>query len=400
MAQTNETRRSYGSDGKLYHQDTSDKDLKYRTVSENDHLREQMRSLEMTKSLEMMNGKIDSHGNPTRPKSAASYIPPKLGTTSKSKRVEKRAWEKEMGLTQEQPKVPTTTVIPTTRSDPETNDHKLLEAITTLQNKYEENLQVIDQLFLEKQEMTKKVQLLEFKLQKALSPQRKPVKTPSVPPRYSSRSPPRVAKMNQTSSSMSRYQKDDSSGDEAIYERPASRLNLTSPGLLQQHKSLSDDTFLHGGDQSLPNEFNNNQLSALEAARFFAEDEPPVVTSRSAKSLPTRSVYEPSPRRDSKSTVRPGSAPKRERYSTSTSPIRGRNAKTISSSITRSSSLKRSGPSPHIQADTDRYVDVIPHTTLHETDIFKRNNSYWTKKKERNKKRRKKSLNERGDVRG
>jgi hypothetical protein len=373
MAQTNDTRRSYGYDGKLYHQDTGDEDLKYRTVTENDNIRDHMRSLEMTKSLEMMNGKIDSRvgGNPTRPKSA-SYVPPKLGTTSKSKRAEKRAWEKEMGLTQQQTTTPPIATVSgeATERGPETNDQKLLEAITTLQNKYEENLHVIEQLFLEKKEMTKKVEVLEFKLQKALSPQRKPTKTPSVPPRYSSRSPPR-RKMNQTSLSMNRYQREDSSGDEAIYERQGSRLNLTSPGLLQQHKSLTDETFLHGGDEALPEEFNNNQISALEAAQLFAEDEPPVVTSRSTKSFPTRSVYEPSPHRDMKSRPRPSSAPKRERYSTSTSPTRGRNAKmggTMASSVTRSSSLKRTGPSPHIQADTDRYCDRytrIPTTTTH-----------------------------------
>jgi hypothetical protein len=387
-AQTNDTKRFHGYDGKLYHQDTGNEDLKYQTVTENDNMRDHMRSMEMTKSLDMMSGKIDSRGNPSRPKSAASYVPPKLGTTSKSNKVEKRAWEKEMGLTQPQ-------TLTSPRRGPETNDQKLLAAITTLQQKYEENLHVIDQLFLEKKEMSKKVEVLEFKLQKALSPQRRPTKTPSVPPRYSSKSPP-GRKKNKMSSSLSRYHREDSSEEDEQIDEPrrregGSRLNLTSPGLLEQHRSLAaaDDTFLHhhryhlhGGDQSLP---DSNQISALEAAQLFAQEEeedeawdgPPVATSRSTKSFPTRSVYEPPPRHDTRPTVRarPSSAPQRERNSASTTPVaggrgrgEGRNktmtevgaAGAISSSFTRSSSLKRSGPSPHIQADTDRY-----HHSLH-----------------------------------
>lgn len=310
----------------------------------------------MGRTLNMMSGKDSSRRHATHSKSA-TYVPPKLGTTSKSKKIEKRAWEQEMGLTQTAPPAIET-------SSASSHDQQLLEAITTLQHKYEENLQVIEQLYKEKKDMAKKVEILEYKLQKSVSPTR-PRKPSPVPPRYSKTHGRNIAsenhKLNKTTSTNPRYPPEVFSDDERYDQSESqSQLNVTSPAVLQHLRNLTDEDLLQGGDQSVPEtpiesagHESSKALSALQAAEMFT-DEPPVVTSRSARSLPTRSVYEPRVNQNSK--IRPSSAPKRDRYSVPDSPPRGRRSTTSARTLSRSSSARRSGPSTSLQADTDRFA--------------------------------------------
>lgn len=347
--QTNDTQRHKGSDGKLYHQYNGDEDVNYRTVNENDNLLDSMRSMEMGRTLNMMAGKGDSRGHGQS--KSATYVPPKLGTTSKSKKIERKAWEQEMGLTQTAPPA-------SEMNTSSSHDQQLMEAIATLQHKYEENLQVIEQLYLEKKQMAKKVEILEYKLQKSMSPP-KPRTASPVPPRYTrsvgKSQPPENQKPNKMNSS-NRYHAERSREGERNNQ---SRLNATSPSILE-HVRNDDDEYLLQGDQSLPESPNqdnflnpSNAISALQAAEMFGEDAP-VMTSRSAKSLPTRSSYEPPVNRMTK--ARPSSAPKMERYSASETPSRGRNP-SITGVLSRPSSASRSiksGPSATLQAETDR----------------------------------------------
>jgi hypothetical protein len=362
--------------------------IKYRTTTESDNIRENVRSSEMAKSLNTLNGRTGSAGRSDR--SRSTFVPPKLGTTSKTKKIERRAWEKEQTQLQTRESEPhlnsvlASSVVPA----PESNDDPLLETIHTLQEKYEQNLLVIEQLFLEKKQMAKKVEILEHKLQHTVmsgaprgssSPSPSRPQAPVRPPRYSSRplsastSHERVRESHPKVHPQ-RHSVEREKGREWKGDQRDDPLNLTSPAVLQnRYIQPEDDDDLdddldhqeYAGDQSFPesnqltespqndqrNISQSQTLSALQAAELFANDPSLPLTSRSAKSLPTRSVYEPSPdHRSGVSRGRPSSAPR-----SSSNYLSSRNSSpSMSRSMTRSNSLRRSGPSPQLQAETDR----------------------------------------------
>jgi hypothetical protein len=360
----------------------------------------------MAKSLNLLNGRTDSSGNPRR--SRSTFVPPKFGTTSKTKKIERHAWEKEQTLIQTQEQRPNSarrsssdrpgsarrSSSATPPSVPVPDDQILLETIHTLQEKYEENLQVIEQLYLEKKQMAKQVERLEQKLQNALSPSSSPsrphhhhqkqqhdvsvsektIGTNRPPPSYTSRASPATAGERSAKVRTMKVTSRDSRQSRSLVEEDerVNSLNLTSPAILQNRRRAvgqspeedADDDLLHSGDQSFPESHEvetisqhntrktSQTLSALEAAELFSSDDPSLpLTSRSAKSLPTRSVYEPSiDRGNGPSRGRSNSAPR------TASLTRSSSSPALSRSMTRSNSLRRSGPSPQLQAETDRYV--------------------------------------------
>ena len=143
---------------------------------------EARRSQEMAKTILQINGK--KQGTTTlrhkqRPSSAShTFVPPKLGSGTKSRKIVQRAWEQRNAEDQqpledegENADVAGPSGSPR-ESDERTElrdelnpkwkaDQKLLRAMAEMQEKYEKNLSVIAKLFSEKQIMEEKIKKLE-----------------------------------------------------------------------------------------------------------------------------------------------------------------------------------------------------------------------------------------------
>jgi hypothetical protein len=158
-----------GPDGKLYYMGNHGDYDKFRTLTDEEMEEEERMNREMAATLKMMSGKSDARGNPRKQK-ASSFVPPHLGTSNRSRKIEKRAWDKKLNGSPE-PELATGGEQPiSTIKGKDTggvsSEDRLMHAVATMQEKYTENMSVIEQLFSEKMQMEKRMAALEDELER------------------------------------------------------------------------------------------------------------------------------------------------------------------------------------------------------------------------------------------
>ena len=163
----NKAVKTKGIDGKLYMMGDGNDYEKYKTLSEEEMAEGDRMNLQMAESLNITGGKLDAQGE-YRTKNPTSFVPPQLGTSSKGRKKEKNAWDKKT----EEPRVeePGDTDAASGRelnTDLRlSSDERLMSAVATMQEKYTENLSVIEQLFSEKRQMEERMAAMEEELQR------------------------------------------------------------------------------------------------------------------------------------------------------------------------------------------------------------------------------------------
>jgi hypothetical protein len=194
LAKTDESRLSRGSDGILYKQIPTKDWGRYKISTAQDEADDLSRTEEIKANIAAMRGKSRVSGGRT-----TTFTPPMFGSTSRSKQIESKKWETqkskaskgdEKGLsstmsrlaentntskekntdrqTEAQGQAPPSEAppykaVPIPR--PQEAGEDLLETANTIfKQKYEQNLQVVQQLFSEKMEMEERMQQMEEKL--------------------------------------------------------------------------------------------------------------------------------------------------------------------------------------------------------------------------------------------
>jgi hypothetical protein len=164
VAQTFISQFSTGDDGKLYKLSSSDDRNKYHIMSDAEVAEELRMSQEMASTLRTMNPKKPAKQQPATVK---------LGTGSRAKKIEKRAWEKKLASheqeqEQEQERAQEGVDHHDTSKCPEvSSEDALLHSVADMQKKYTANLAVIERLISEKVQMEEKVKSVQQELKRS-----------------------------------------------------------------------------------------------------------------------------------------------------------------------------------------------------------------------------------------
>eukprot|EP00599_Poterioochromonas_sp_BG-1_P007565 CAMPEP_0173136430 /NCGR_PEP_ID=MMETSP1105-20130129/2478_1 /TAXON_ID=2985 /ORGANISM="Ochromonas sp., Strain BG-1" /LENGTH=793 /DNA_ID=CAMNT_0014048609 /DNA_START=96 /DNA_END=2477 /DNA_ORIENTATION=- len=326
VAKTDEGHLTIGEDGKLYRMEDRRNWGKYHTLTEEEIQEEIRRSQEVRKNMltmtgKMKNGKIVQKAN----KHAVSVTSPQFGVTTKSRRIEQKAWEKELQSANHTGKTlgdsrfggtvdqllantkPETSPEEAEASevydygDVENEDTMERKALKVIQKKYEQNLNVVEKLFHEKLSLEEYTKQLESQLE-ALTGKKieHPVFDQAAPPSYDDVSSHPQLKRSQFD--------------------PTVAISATELADLLSHVGEADQV---RGRARVPRSASSDQ------AMF----------------------------------VRSHSAPRGGAYDTPTRKTMSMDDPAYYGKMTRSRSSERSfssrkvdGPSPHLQADIDRYV--------------------------------------------
>ena len=145
---------STGEDGKLYKLAAEEDRNKFHILSDAEVEEELRMSQEMANTLKSV--------NPKKPAKLKTHSV-KLGTGSRSKKIEKRAWEKKIKEEQQEKDDNEGNDVPEEAS----SEDKLLQSVNDLQKKYTANLAVIERLISEKMQMEEKIKSLQQELKKS-----------------------------------------------------------------------------------------------------------------------------------------------------------------------------------------------------------------------------------------
>ena len=194
-----------GSDGKLYKMLDQRDWSKYRTLSDAELQEEMNKSREIKENMYTLNGKLKDGKYSSNSKSGIKLVAPQFGTQSRTRKVEKRRWDKELhtmtagehmahsDLAESDHYETMATLVrnqgvdadrdwdrtdSTERAGPaafkaasggldvsQSADDRIHAAINAMKSKYEQNLHVVEKLFDEKKYMERKIELLERRLQ-------------------------------------------------------------------------------------------------------------------------------------------------------------------------------------------------------------------------------------------
>jgi len=160
VASTYIPKKTRGSDGVLYALNREEDRGKYRTLSEEEIMEEIRISREMSTSLKIMSGKLDSSGRSRKPNSG-KFIPPTMGTNTKQRKIEKRAWDKHIAAKRTQTATSISMGNNSTTNSTQPSEERLMKAVNDMQEKYTQNLSVIETLLAEREQMERRVRSLE-----------------------------------------------------------------------------------------------------------------------------------------------------------------------------------------------------------------------------------------------
>eukprot|EP01033_Poteriospumella_lacustris_P000035 gene35-22_t len=175
IAQVDRTRMSMGADGKYYKLLDSRDWSRYQVLSDEEVKEEIRRSTQTKENMMTLTGKFkDGH---YKEKTGIKFLPPQMGTASKSRKIEKRAWEKDMLAAStnqmgtkrmDDPDSEYAQTIRALQANTEVEDDGHIEpqtfefdprdgpedrvgrAFNVIQKKYEQNLHVVERLYEEK----------------------------------------------------------------------------------------------------------------------------------------------------------------------------------------------------------------------------------------------------------
>lgn len=190
-----------GSDGKLYKMLDHKEWGKFKTTTEQDDLEELRKSKEIKENIYLLNGKMtNGRYTPSRSSGGVRLVAPQFGTQSRTRKHERREWERGVDCLATQGAVDgqsryyeTFTALvgnqtcsaseraclPASIEPPrsfspadgglrvsQNSEDRIAAAVRAIKDKYEQNLHVVEQLFDEKRLMERKVQLLEERLRR------------------------------------------------------------------------------------------------------------------------------------------------------------------------------------------------------------------------------------------
>lgn len=190
-----------GSDGKLYKILDHKEWGKYRTTTEQEESDELLKSKEIKENIYMLSGKTNNgRYSSSRGSGGVKVVAPQFGTQSRTRKLERREWDREMdclvthgvvvgksryhdtmtalvenqrrstprSVSLSQPTELPTSFCPANGGlrASQDSEERIAAAVRTMKDKYEQNLHVVEQLFDEKRVMERKLQLLEERLRR------------------------------------------------------------------------------------------------------------------------------------------------------------------------------------------------------------------------------------------
>lgn len=194
IAQTDRTRLSMGRDGKYYKMlDSRDWGL-FHVLSDEEMQEEIRRSVEIKENMMTLTGQFKDGHYKEAPKSI-KFVPPQMGTASKSRKIERRRWQKDMkamksgdlsgtskamqDVDSDYSKTMRALAANTEQEDIERDEgprafdftenvpeNRVTQAFNVIQKKYEQNLHVVERLYNEKLSLEEYARSLERELRR------------------------------------------------------------------------------------------------------------------------------------------------------------------------------------------------------------------------------------------
>jgi hypothetical protein len=185
---------SVGGDGVLYKMLDSRDWNRYHVLSEEEMQNEVRRSREVKENMYTMMGKLKNGQYTSRSKPGPKFMPPQLGTASRTKKIDQRAWEKDLtlamsgeattrGHSNSSYNKTIASLIDNTRENEDDEEDtppspvydysqsvgpdKVTKAFHVIKTKYEQNLHVVDKLYHEKMSLEEYTNALEEELMRA-----------------------------------------------------------------------------------------------------------------------------------------------------------------------------------------------------------------------------------------